>query len=418
MINNNTFPDGTLIDSWFLNAEIPKLENLGKQYVLTDYGILPDGKIHTEEIQNLIDTANKNGGGVIVVPKGTFLTGALFFKQNVNLYLCDGAVLMGSDNIADYPVLDTRIEGESCKYFSALINADSLDGFTICGKGVIDGNGHRAWKAFWIRIEWNPACTNKDEQRPRLVFISNCSNVTVAEVSLINSHFWTNHIYKSHHVKYLGCHIFAPHTPVGAPSSDAVDIDVCTDVHIKNCYFDINDDSVVLKGGKGPYADTLEENGANERILVEDCTYGYCHGCLTCGSESIHNKNVIVRNVTVKEAHNFLWFKMRPDTPQKYEFIRIENAKGKVNSFIHVHPWTQFFDLKGRKDIPLSVAENISLENCDFECDIFFDAEKCDQQYILSDFSLKDINIKAHYCSISDDLIRNLTVENLNTTEI
>ena len=151
MTENGFFPDGTPIDSWFTEAEIPQLSQLGQRYVLTDYGILDDGRVHTQEIQSLIDTAAANGGGVIVIPGGTYLTGALFFRQGVNLYIAEGGTLKGSDDISDYPVTDSRIEGESCKYFAALINADGLNGFTICGKGTIDGNGLRSWKAFWLR---------------------------------------------------------------------------------------------------------------------------------------------------------------------------------------------------------------------------------------------------------------------------
>ena len=141
--NVELFPDGTEIPEWFRQNESVNIENLGKQYVLTDYEIFADGRLHTEEIQALIDKAAANGGGVIVVPRGTFMTGGLQFKQGTHLYLEDGATLMGSDFIGDYPLGKTRIEGETCTYFGALINADGLDGFTISGKGTIDGNGLR-----------------------------------------------------------------------------------------------------------------------------------------------------------------------------------------------------------------------------------------------------------------------------------
>lgn len=245
-----TFPDGTPIDGWFYDTNVPSLDKLGKQYVLTSYGVLDDGKLHTKEIQALIDLAAKEGGGVIVVPSGTYLTGALFFKQGVNLYVAQGGMLKGSDDCSDYPICETRIEGESCLYFSALINADGLDGFVMCGPGTIDGNGMRSWKAFWLRRSWNPKCTNKDEQRPRLVYLSNCKNVLIADLNLQNSHFWTTHLYHCDHVKYLNCRIFSPASPVKAPSTDAIDIDVCSDILVKNCYLEVNDDSVVLKGGK------------------------------------------------------------------------------------------------------------------------------------------------------------------------
>lgn len=136
--------------------------------------------------------------------------------------MTQGGTLNGSDNISDYPVMETRIEGEICQYFPGLINADGIDGFVMCGQGTIDGNGLRSWKAFWCRRTWNPQCTNKDEQRPRLVYISNCKNVLVADLHLQNSHFWTNHLYKCEKVKYLNCHIFSPEKPIKAPSTDAM----------------------------------------------------------------------------------------------------------------------------------------------------------------------------------------------------
>ena len=353
------FPDGTPIDGWFYDLLIPKLEDLGKQYVLTSYGILDDGKIHTAEIQAVIDRAAEEGGGVLVVPRGTYYTGALYFKQGVNLYVMEGGTLKGSDDVADYPVCETRIEGETCMYYPALINADGLDGFTMCGGGTIDGNGLRSWKAFWQRRIWNPQCTNKDEQRPRLVYISNCSNVLIADLHLQNAHFWTTHIYKCHHVKYINCNIFSPAEPVKAPSTDAIDIDVCTDVLVKNCYLEVNDDSVVLKGGKGPWADTAPENGSNERIIVEE-------------------------------------------------------IEGKIQDFININPWTQFYDLKDRKDIPLSYADHIVIRNCNCDCDHYFNVKADKDQYILTDFTFENLNIRAKVNGFCEDMISNVSVHNVN----
>lgn len=145
-IHSDIFPDGTPVDGWFHNTSIPELTKLGKQYIITDYGIHDDGRIYTDNFQKLIDLVYNAGGGVIVIPHGTYMTGALFFRQGVNLYIEDGATLMGSDNISDYPVCKTRIEGETCQYFTALINASGIDGFTLCGNGTIDGNGLRSWK--------------------------------------------------------------------------------------------------------------------------------------------------------------------------------------------------------------------------------------------------------------------------------
>ena len=408
------FPDGTPIDAWFYQTDVPTLKSLGKAYAVTDYGVADDGKVYTEALQALIDLIASVGGGVMVVPQGTYYTGALFFKQGVHLYVCEGGVLKGSDDIRDYPVCQTRIEGESCTYYPALINADGVDGFTMCGKGVIDGNGARAWKAFWQRRQWNPACTNKDEQRPRLVYISNSKNVLVADLHLQNSPFWTNHIYKCSRVKFIGCQIFAPREPVPAPSSDAIDIDVCTDVLVKNCSIEVNDDSIVLKGGKGPWADEQEENGANERILVEDCSYGFCHSGLTCGSESIHNRNILVRRIRVQGILQLVHFKLRPDTPQCYEYITVQGVEGDVlESFININPWTQFFDLKGRTDKPISKVENITIADCNCTCKYFFNVSKDEKQYTLSKFQLRNLKITTEKIISAFDVVDDAQVENV-----
>ena len=413
------FPDGTPIDEWFYGDKIPALESLGRAYNIRAYGVCDDGKVYTDKLQALIDTIAENGGGVLYVPAGTFYTGALFFKQGVHLYIREEGMLKGSDDISDYPVCDTRIEGECCKYYPALINADGVDGFVMCGKGTIDGNGLRSWKAFWQRRAWNPNCTNKDEQRPRLVFLSHCTNAVIAGLRLQNSHFWTNHIYKCNRVKFLNCSIFAPCAPVPAPSTDAIDVDACTDVLIKNCYMEVNDDAVALKGGKGPWADTDEDNGANERILMEDCTYGFCHSGLTCGSESIHNRNILVRRIHLRDILQLAHFKLRPDTPQRYEYVAFEDVEGTLTgSFVNINPWTQFFDLKGRTDKPISKVENISFKNCRVDCECFFNVSKDETQYILSDFALENLEIRTQNKGTDFSVVNRLTTTAVSVEEI
>lgn len=409
-----TFPDGTPIPEWFNNDAPTDIQALGKQYVITDYGIVNDSTVlQTGKIQAVIDRAASNGGGVIVIPEGTFLSGALFFKPGTHLHLQENATLKGSDDISNFPVVDTRMEGQSLKYFAALVNADKADGFTISGKGTINGNGLRYWKSFWLRREVNPECTNMDELRPRLIYISNSNDVQLSGVRLVNSPFWTTHLYRCQRVKLLGLHIFSPAEPVKAPSTDAIDIDACTDVLVKGCYMSVNDDAVALKGGKGPYADKDPDNGANRNILIEDCTYGFCHSALTCGSEAIHCRNIVLRNCHIDNANRLLWLKMRPDTPQNYEYIRVEGITGNAKSFLYIKPWTQFFDLKGRKDIPLSYGSHVTMQDIDFECDVFFNVEASDQ-YLLSDFLFKNLRIFVHDKAACDtSIIKNFTFDNV-----
>lgn len=389
------FPDGTPIPDWFRQNEIVKPENLGTQYDLANYGVVNDSTLlQTEKIQAVIDQAAQNGGGVIVVPQGTYLTGSLFFKPGTHLHLKEGATLKGSDDISHFSIVDTRIEGQSLKYFAALINADHVDGFTISGKGTIDGNGSRYWRSFWLRRKVIPQCTNMDELRPRLVYISNSNDIQLSGVRLINSPFWTTHLYRCNNAKLLDLYIFAPSEPVKAPSSDAVDIDACSNVLIKNCYMSVNDDAVALKGGKGPWADKDPNNGANTNIIIEDCVYGFCHSGLTCGSESIHNRNIVLRRCKIRNATRLLWLKMRPDTPQHYEYITVEDITGDAKNLLYVRPWTQFFDLKDRKDMPLSLSNNVTMRNITLDCDIFFNVSPSDQ-YKLKDFTFENLNIKA-----------------------
>lgn len=409
-----TFPDGTPIPEWFNNDAPTDIQALGEQYVITDYGIVNDSTmLQTGKIQAVIDRAASNGGGVIVIPEGTFLSGALFFKPGTHLHLQENATLKGSDDISNFPVVDTRMEGQSLKYFAALVNADKADGFTISGKGTINGNGLRYWKSFWLRREVNPECTNMDELRPRLIYISNSNDVQLSGVRLVNSPFWTTHLYRCQRVKLLSLHIFSPAEPVKAPSTDAIDIDACTDVLVKGCYMSVNDDAVALKGGKGPYADKDPDNGANRNILIEDCTYGFCHSALTCGSEAIHCRNIVLRNCHIDNANRLLWLKMRPDTPQNYEYIRVEGITGNAKSFLYIKPWTQFFDLKGRKDIPLSYGSHVTMQDIDFECDVFFNVEASDQ-YLLSDFVFKNLRIFVHDKAACDtSIIKNFTFDNV-----
>lgn len=388
-----TWPDNTVMDAWFKDTTKVDVAKLGRQYVITDYGVKKDSTVvQTQAIQSVIDRAAREGGGVVVIPEGTYLTGALFFKQGTHLHV--QGRLKGSDRIIDFPYMTTRIEGETCTYFCALVNADGIDGFTISGKGTIDGNGLNYWQEFWIRRKWNPQCTNKDAQRPRLTYISNCKNVTVQDVHLINSPFWTNHVYKSNHVRYLDCYIFAPTENIwapdpkrGAPSSDAIDIDVCTDILINGCYMHVNDDAVVLKGGKGTWADKDETNGDCERILIQNCRYGRVHGCLTLGSESLHDRNIILRNCYTEMSDRVLWLKMRPDTPQYYEYVLVENITGHCKRFLFIHPWTQFFKPEKRDDMPLSRCNNIVMRNNSVDAETMYDVKTSDK-YELVDFTV------------------------------
>jgi len=412
------FPDGTPIPDWFRKNEVVNIKTLGKIYRITDYGVANDSTIlQTEKIQSIIDRAQQEGGGVVVIPQGTFLSSSLFFKPKTHLYLEKNAVLKGSDDISDFPIVETRMEGQTLKYFPALVNADHVDGFTISGEGTLNGNGMRYWKSFWKRRAVISKCTNMDELRPRLLYVSNSNDVQISGIRIINSPFWTTHFYKCNNVKMLNLYIFSPAEPVKAPSTDGIDIDACNNFLVKNCFISANDDGIALKGGKGTWADQDPKNGSNTNIIIEDCTYGFCHSALTCGSESLHDRNIILRRCTVNNANRLLWLKMRPDTPQKYEYIRVEDIKGTANSFIFIKPWSQFFNLQDRKDMPLSYSDNVTMRNIDLECDVFFNVQKSDK-YKLTNFTFENLNIKAKNDKINLDAITTFILKNVTVNNV
>ena len=405
------FPNGEPVPRWFCDTSRIDVDTLGIKYVLTDYGVEADSTLlQTEAIQRVIDLAASRGGGVVVVPRGTFLSGSLFFRQGTHLHLQDGAVLKGIDAIKYYPLVKTRMEGQTLLYFAALVNADGLDGFTITGNGTINGNGLRFWEEFWIRRRFNKDCTNLEALRPRLVYMSNCKNVQVQDVRLINSPFWTNHLYRCHHVKYIGCHIYAPTTGVKAPSSDAIDIDYCHDILVSGCYMNVNDDAVVLKGGKGTYADKDPDNGPNYNVVVQRCTFGTVHACLTLGSESLHDWNIVLRDCTFTDANRVLWLKMRPDTPQHYEYVTVENVSGQCGSFLVVRPWTQFYKMERRDDMPLSQCNNITIRDVSVSCKTFFDVGASDK-YRLKDFVFEGCDYPDGSGDVDPSLIENCVVK-------
>lgn len=364
-----------------------------KRFLISDFGAVADGKtLNTVAIQKAIDQAAGKGGGTVEIPAGTFRSGSIFLKKGVHLHLAENAVLLGSTDIEDYPKLNTRIEGHFEPWRMALVNAQEMDNVRITGKGVLDGNGIAYWAKFWQRRRENPKCTNLEVERPRLMFIDRCTDVRVEGVSLRYSGFWNLHLYRCSEVVIDGVTITAPtrHTshrnymtaeilknmekdtmvrnlPVKdnilGPSTDGIDIDSSRKVTVRNCYISVNDDNIALKGSKGPLADQDKDSPPVEDILVENCEFGDGNGMITCGSEATLVRNVTVRNCRISGDATVLTLKLRPDTPQHYENILIEDitleGSGRV---LNVAPWTQFFDLKGHAP-PKRQVNNITLRN-------------------------------------------------------
>ncbi|WP_207425505.1 glycoside hydrolase family 28 protein [Pedobacter sp. SYSU D00535] len=290
-----------------------------KQYNILDFGAKGDGQtLNTVAIQNAIDKCSKDGGGSVVVPSGTFISGSLFLKADVDLFLQNGAVLKGSINPEDYPQVNTRWEGEEKKWTACLLNAIDLSNFKISGKGTIDGSGD-LWTA---RGRSQTQTTGVRFGRPRLIGIQNCKNVLVEGLHLNNQASWGLFVLYSNNVKINNLKITAEHN---IPSSDGIDIDSSKDILIRGCDIDVNDDCISIKSGKDE--DGLRVNRPSEDILIEKCRFGYGHGGVAMGSETSGGiRNVVVRNCLF-EAGNWapIRFKSQPSRGGVVENITYKN---------------------------------------------------------------------------------------------
>jgi polygalacturonase len=337
-----------------------------KLYNIAQRGAIGDGKtLNTKAIQSVIDECGRSGGGTMVIPKGVFLSGALFLKPGVNIELQDGAVLKGSTDINDYPKINTRIEGHFEPWRTALINGDRIDHLRITGTGTLDGSGKPFWLEFYRRRDADNKTTNLNVERPRLTFIQNSKDVKISGITYLNSGFWNLHLYRCENVTVENCRFQAPAVSKPdnhAPSSDGIDVDSSHDIDIRHCSFSVGDDCIALKGSKGPNAMQDKDSPPVERIHITDCVFEAGGGIVTFGSEA-----TVVRDVDIKRCITrgpaVLRLKLRPDTPQQYENLTMTDITLENGATIFkISPWTQYFDLKGQEP-PTAIVQNIKISN-------------------------------------------------------
>jgi alpha-L-rhamnosidase len=348
-MNPNRFCIGFFVLAFAMNCLAARPD--GKLLVITDAGAVGDGKtLNTEAIQKAIDQLAASGGGTIVIPQGTFLSGAIFLKPGIGLYLDKDAILKGTTNIRDYPKMQTRIEGHFQIWIPALVNADHIDHLRIGGEGTLDGSGAPFYAEFRSRIATQRSTTNLDVERPRMMYISQSNDVQVSGLHFLNSGFWNLHLYRCNGVKVDGLDINAL---AGSPSTDGMDVDSCQNVDISHCTIANNDDCVALKGTKGPQAMSDTTSPPDEHIHISYCTINRGPCIVTCGSEATIVRDVTVDHCTISggtgtRGLSLLRLKLRPDTPEEYSDIHLSditmNGSGQL---INVAPWTQYYQSPG-----------------------------------------------------------------------
>ena len=277
---------------------------LAKDFRVRDYGAKGDGTtLDTKAIQASIDAAAKAGGGTVIVTPGTYLSGSIFVRSRVTLHVEQGATILGSEKLADYPMMPTRVAGIEMTWPAALVNVYEQHHAAITGAGTIDGDGKVWWDSYWVLrrqydargLRW---AADYDSRRPRLVQIYQSSHVTFSGPLLKRSGFWTVHICYSDHVHVDGVTI---RNNVGGrgPSTDGIDIDSSKHVLVEHADISVNDDALCLKAGRD--ADGLRVNRPDEDIVVRDSTVRDGAAAITIGSETSGG----FRNVEVYNLHAF-----------------------------------------------------------------------------------------------------------------
>lgn len=374
----------------------------GKRRSIVDAGAVPDGTtVNTRSIQSAIDGLAARGGGTVVVPKGVFVSGALFLKPQVHLHLEQGAVLRCSTDMQHFPPRRTRIEGHFEESFNpALINASGCDGLRITGAGTLDGAGQPIWDEFWRLRKAAPDphnFRNLGVPRARLALIENARDVVIDGITFKDSQFWNLHLYRCRQVQVRNSRFEVPDDYKQAPSTDGIDLDSCQDVTVDGCTFSVTDDCIAAKGSKGPHAMEDKDSPPVERIRIRNCTFKRGNGALTLGSEATVVRDIVVENCTVTNANALAVIKLRPDTPQHYEDIHFRNitlaATRGDNAIIAMRPWSQYFDLKGEAP-PKSVVRNISFEGIKGRMGTFGAMKPNPGQTSISDIRFRDIDVQ------------------------
>ena len=274
---------------------------------VTAYGARGDGKtLDTAAIQKAIDAAAKAGNGVVVFKPGVYLSGALFLKSRMELRLDAGSEIRGVQDLAAYPVMQTRVAGIEMQWPSALINVYQQSHVKIGGKGTLDGDGKIWWDKYWKmrREEYEPKglrwAVDYDCQRPRLIQVYKSTDIDLQGLTLKRPGFWTVHICYSQRVTVDGL-VIRDNTDGRGPSTDGVDIDSSSDVLVAHCDIDCNDDAICLKAGRD--ADGLRVNRPTERVRIYDNTVRGGAAGVTIGSETSGGiRDVEVKGLTVLGA--------------------------------------------------------------------------------------------------------------------
>jgi polygalacturonase len=287
-----------------------------RDFMITDYGAVGDGKTNcAQAINKAISAANKAGGGRVVVPPGTFLTGAVYLKSNVNLYISQDAVVKFSTDPNQYlPAVYTRWEGVECINYSPLIYAYKEKNIAITGKGTLDGQA--SFNNWW---KWVKGLQGKDRKelfaqgrdgipveqrqygggylRPTMLEPYKCENILIEGVTILNSPFWHIHPVLSQNIIVRNVRVDGM-----GPNNDGCNPESCKDVLIEGCYFNTGDDCIAIKSGRNN--DARRVNVPSENIVIRDCLMKAGHAGVAIGSEiTAGARNIFIEKCTMDDPN-------------------------------------------------------------------------------------------------------------------
>ncbi|MDO9551775.1 glycoside hydrolase family 28 protein [Rhodonellum sp.] len=298
---------------WYDKVGAKDFPDQKQPFLVNDFGAVADGKtMNTKAIQSAIDACAKQGGGVVSFNAGEYLTGSLFIKSGVNLWIGEKVTLLGSQNLEDYPDMPTRVAGIEMVWPAALINVIGQQKAAVTGKGVIHAQGKHFWEAYWrTREEYEKQglrwIVDYDVKRPRTILVSESSDVTLEDLTLKQAGFWTVHILYSQNITAKGL-IIRNNLDGHGPSTDGIDIDSSSYILVENCDIDCNDDNFCLKSGRD--ADGLRVNRPTEYVVIRNSISRAGGGLITFGSETSGGiRHVVAHDLQAKGTGVGLRFK-------------------------------------------------------------------------------------------------------------
>jgi polygalacturonase len=280
-----------------------------RMFDIRDSGAAGDGiTVNTRAFRRAIEACYEEGGGTVLIPEGTWLTGPIHLRSNVNLHLEKGALVRFSTRFADYlPVVFTRWEGVECYNYSPLIYAQDCENVAVSGEGVLDGQGQVWWH--WKKLQQAAAKTLYDAEskgvpvekrvfgsevaalRPQFLQTVHCRNVLIEGVTLVNGPMWTVHPVYCENVLVRDITVRSE-----GPNTDGLNPDSCRNVLVEGCSFHTGDDCIAINSG-------MNEDGWRvarpcENIVIRDCAMSEGHGAVAIGSGMSGG----VRNVFVHDC--------------------------------------------------------------------------------------------------------------------